>query len=96
MNVSPMKVLSPRTLCSADGIILAVELFGVIGAFAATALLVVLLYLNPSAGTLWLALPISLALLIGSIYKARLDWKRTADVGRDGESGPQTEGSPAS
>lgn len=96
MNVSPTKVPDARALWSADGIILAVEFFGVIGVFAATVLLVILLYYNPAAGTLWLALPISLALLVGSGYKVRLGWKRIGDAGRDGEPETQTDGSPAS
>ena len=93
MNVSPMKVPSARDLWSFDGIILAVEFFGVIGVFAATILLVILLYYNPSAGALWLALPISLALLVGSGYKLRLDWRRIGDA--SGELETQADGSPA-
>jgi len=96
MNVSSMKVPNARDLWSIDGIILAVELFGVIGVLAATVLLVILLYYNPAAGALWLALPISLALLVGSGYKARLDWKRIGDGNGRGESETQTEGNPAS
>ena len=94
MNASPMKVPKARAVWSVNGIILAVEFFGVIGVFAATILLVILLYYNPAAGALWLALPISLVLLVGSGYKVRLDCKRIGYAGRDGESETQTDGSP--
>lgn len=96
MNVSPMKVLKARALWSVDGIIFAVELLSATGIFAATVLLVILLYHRPAEGALWLALPISLTLLVGSGYKARLDWKRIGDTGKYGESEAQTDGTPAS
>ncbi len=96
MNVSPIKVPNARALRSVDGIIIAVEIFSLIGVFAATALLAFLLYDNPAAGALWLASPLCLALLIGSAYKVHLDWKRIGDAGSDGEPETQTDGSPAS
>ena len=95
MKVIPVKVPNARSLWSVDGMVLAIELFSVIGVFAATVLLIFLLYYNPASGALWLALPLCLALLVGSGLKVRLDWQHLGVSGKDGESETRPRGNPA-
>lgn len=94
MKVIPMRVPTARALWSADGIILAVELLGVIGVFAATVLFIILLCYSPASGVLWLGLPLCLALLAGSALRVRFDWQRINADSRDGEPETRPDGSP--
>ena len=83
MKVTPVKVPNPRSLWSVDGIVFIIELFGVIGVIAATVLLIILLYYYPTAGALWLALPLCLALLAGSAWRLRVDWRGITHTNAD-------------
>ena len=96
MNVSPMKGPTVRSLWSVDGIILAVDFFGVISVFAATVLLVILLYYHPASGALWLALPLCLAIQAMSVLRVRFDWQRISNASSDSESENRPSGNLAS
>ena len=96
MKVIPVKVPNARSLWSVDGMVLAIELFSVIGVFAATILLIFLLYYNPASGALWLALPLCLALLAVSMLRVRFDWQRIDNASSDNESENRPSGNLAS